>query len=156
MAGPFTTSVAFSTPFENEPDRSNGFVSDNTQEAIEEARDTAHGIASRAMPVCGFNGVAVINRWLEFHHSQPSNTSPLVIAEPSIVKALSVSVRGNDTVTFTVYKNGTAFDTLVITAAHKARKKNLNYTLTDLDDLSVQVTSGSCREPTFTWSIQTI
>lgn len=147
---------AIRVQFDSDPERINGFISKTVQDAIEEAKATALGTASRAYTICGFDGNASTNRWLEFYSNNPSNNSPLIVAEAGFIKAISASITANSTITFTLYKNGIAVETLTITAARKNNKKNLNITLNELDELSVQVTSGSGSRPLFAFTIQTV
>lgn len=77
MAGPFTTPVSFSVPFESEPDRSNGFISKNAQEAIEEALALAKD-NDRFLVLSQYNGNANVGRVLEFYDGIDSEDAPLV------------------------------------------------------------------------------
>lgn len=156
MPGPFTFPVAQATPFEANRDPQyngnsgpSGITSQNVQDAIEEAKATAPGTISRYSALSGFDGNATVGRWLEFLTNVASNISGHVIAEPSSIKSLSVAVQSITTCTFTVYKNGIALETLVLSAQRKTNKINLNHTLIALDELAIRVTSGSCSKPTF-------
>ena len=146
-----STPVAKSTPFDN---TTNGFVAADTQAAIEEAVSLG-GEASRGGFICGFDGTASTGRWLEFYANNPSDANPAVIAEPGRVRALSISASANSTGTATVYKNAVAIETISLAASKTARKKNLNHAVTDLDLISIQITSGSISRPMIVLYIQT-
>jgi len=144
--------VARSTPFDNS---TNGFVSVETQSAIEEAKTTAAN-ASRGFVSCGFDGNASSGRWLEFATNIASNLTPFIVPEPGVIRAISLGTNGNSTCTVTLFKNGIAITTLSTSASSANRNKTLNLSVTDLDKLSVQVTSGSCNRPMFYIFIQTL
>ena len=87
MSGPFTYPVAFSIPFENEPERSNGFISDNVQEAIEEG--LALAISNDVfLALMNYNGNANVGRHLEFYPGINSNDAPLHLSKGSNVISL--------------------------------------------------------------------
>lgn len=145
------TPVSRQVPFDNS---TNGFVSSNAQEAIEEAVSLG-GEASRGGFVCSFDGNATVGRWLEFSANNPSNTVPLIIAEPGRIRAISLASAANSTCTVSLFKNGLSIETLTLSNSRKNNKKNLNHGVTDLDEISVQVTSGSVSRPSFYLFIQT-
>ena len=147
-----STQVSYSVPFDN---ATNGFVSTNAQQAIEEAY-TGGAAASRGPTICGFDGTASTGRWLEFFGNNPSNNNPFILAEPSELEALSISASSNSTGTVTIFKNGVSITTISLSASRKARTNNLGLSLTDLDELSVQVTSGSISRPTVFIFIRTL
>lgn len=144
--------VAKSIPFDNS---SNGFTADEAQTAIEEAKLLAAN-ASRGSTICGFDGTASVGRYLEFFSNNPSNNSPFIVSEPSQLIALSVSASSNSTGTITIYKNGVVLTTITLTASRKNRIKNLALNLTDLDELSASITSGSITRPTLFMFIRTL
>lgn len=76
MGGFSTTNVAWSTPFESEPERNNGFQSKNVQEAIEEARGLALS-SDRYLILSDYNGNANNGRLLEFFNGLDSLEAPL-------------------------------------------------------------------------------
>jgi hypothetical protein len=55
---------AFNLRFEAEPERSNGFVSKNVQEAIEEAKVNSSGVKGRTFLKTFFNNGNTANKWL--------------------------------------------------------------------------------------------
>lgn len=144
--------VAGQVPFDND---TNGFTSDNTQEAIEEAASLG-GLASRGPTTCGFDGGGSTGRWLEFFTNNPSNNSPFIIAEPCQLIAVSVSSSSNSTGTITIYKNGSSVQTISLSASKKNRVNGLLINFTDLDEISAQVTSGSISRPTLFMFIRTL
>lgn len=94
MAGPFTTPVAQSTPFESEPERSNGFTSKNVQEAIEEALALAIS-NDRYLVLAQYNGNANNGRILEFFTGIDSNDAPLHFNGDTIVTSIISSTTAN-------------------------------------------------------------
>lgn len=162
MPGPFTTPVALSTPFE--PNRNpqyngnagpSGLSSTEVQSAIEEARATAPGTASRFVVFGGFDGTATTGRWLEIVANVASNVSGFVIAEPSILKAISIATENNSTTSVGIYKNGVLLTTISLSAAQKGRVSGLNFSLAELDELSMKVESGSSGKPIVGLFVQT-
>lgn len=115
----------------------------------------ALGESSRGGYICGFDGKATVGRWLEFYANNPSDQNPAVVAEPGRIRALSLSASANSTGTVTVFINGVAVETISLTASKTARKKTLNHGVTDLDLVSLQVTSGSISRPMVIVYIQT-
>jgi hypothetical protein len=94
MAGPFTTPVAKSVPFESEPERNNGFQSKDTQEAIEEA--LALAVANdRYLVLCDYNGNANNGRLLEFFAGIDSFDAPLHFNGNTIVTSIISSTTSN-------------------------------------------------------------
>lgn len=148
----YKSPVARGVPFDNS---TNGFTATETQAAIEEAKLVASN-ASRGPTVCGFDGNASNGRWLEFYSNNPSNNNPFIVSEPSELVALSVSASANATGTVTVFKNGISLTTISLSAARKNRIKGLALSLTDLDEISVQITSGSISRPNVYLFIRTL
>lgn len=132
-----------------------GVTADEVQTALEQIYNLAKN-ASRGAIGCGFDGTASTGRWLEFFANNPSNNSPFVVPEPSILRAISASSTSNATCVITVFKNGVSVATLNFSASQVARDKTLNISVTDLDEISIQVTSGSISRPTFFMFIQTL
>lgn len=128
----------------------NGFVSQNVQAAIEEARSTAEGKA-RWMASPGFDGTASTGRYLEFSSNVDSNQAGLVIPRATSLKELSLGLNTSGTVTFTIYKwNGTietALTTISTSSSRKAIVTGLNKALVANDELRVRCTSGSGSRP---------
>ncbi len=102
MAGPFTTPVCQSVPFESEPERSNGFVSKNAQDAIEEALALAVS-NDRYLVLCDYNGNANSGRLLEFYSGIDSFDAPLHFNGTTTVTSIISSTTGissNATISF--------------------------------------------------------
>lgn len=154
MSGPKinTTPVAKSVPFDN---ASNGFVSKESQSAIEEAKQLASKV-SRGPAICGFDGNGSTGRWLEFFGNNPSNNSPFIVAENNELVAISISASANSTGTVTIYKNGTAVENITLTAARKNAKSNLLVSYSPLDEISARVTSGTISRPTLFLFLRTL
>lgn len=123
----------------------NGFDATKVQPAIEEAKATA--VAARYCVACGFDGNASSGRWLEFITNVASNVTPMVIPRASILKEISFAVSATSTITATVFKNGVALQTVTISAAKKATVTGLSHSIAALDEISVQVASGSGSRP---------
>ena len=104
------TPVAESVPFDNS---TNGFLSDNTQGAIEETSDTAG--SSRYAVIFASSGNTSA-KYLEIFPSVTSDTSPFVIAENSEITSLSISAKNSTTCTVEVYINGVSINSLSLTA----------------------------------------
>lgn len=146
------TPVARAVPYDNS---SSLIAASDVNTAIDLVYNLAKN-ASRGAIGCGFDGSASTGRWLEFFSNNPSNNSPFVVPEPSILRAISASSTSNATCVITVFKNGISVATLTFTASQVARDKTLNVSLTDLDEISIQVTSGSISRPTFFMFAQTL
>lgn len=144
--------VARSVPYDNV---SSGIASTEVQSAIDEVYNLAKN-ASRGAVSCGFDGNGSSGRWLEFFSNNSSNNSPYVVPEPGILRAISASAASASTCVITIYKNGISAATLSFSSAQAARDKTLNVSLTDLDLISIQVTSGNISRPTLFLFIQTL
>jgi hypothetical protein len=144
--------VAEGIPFDND---SNGLTADQVQAAIEEVYTLAAN-ASRGATICGFDGSAVTGRWLEFFSNNPSNGNPFIIAEASELVALTISASANSTGTVTVFKNGVALTTISLSNSRKDAISGLELGLASLDELSLQVTSGTITRPTVSLFIRTL
>jgi len=146
------TPVARAIPYDNS---SSLIAASDVNTAIDLVYNLAKN-ASRGSINCGFDGTASTGRWLEFFANNPSNANPYIVPEPGIIRAISASASSSSTGVVTVFKNGVSVATLTFTAAQSARDKTLNISVTDLDQISVQVTSGSITRPTFFIFIQTL
>jgi hypothetical protein len=110
-----TSPVAASVPFDND---SNGFTAQDTQTAIEEAKQNAEGFP-RAGARSSYNGTVANNDWLgpnELLSNTPLLVSPVTLRVNEITWANS-----NSNVAFriefrTVSKTGTIFYTLTVTS----------------------------------------
>jgi len=121
------------------------FTSDNVQDAIIESI----GRSGAARTPFGFyyDANASSGRWLEVNKGVPSNTSPHVMAEDGKLASATISVKNNTTCTAEVFLNGVSIITLTLLNSQTAAINNINITVSQLDELSVQITSGSCTEP---------
>jgi hypothetical protein len=147
----YASPVARAIPFDNS---TNGFVSTESQAAIEEARNEGQD-ASRGPTICSFDGNAATGRWLEFAANNPSNDNPYVVAEPGQIRALSISASANSTGTVQIKKNGTNITSISLSASRYASVTGLSLSLANLDLISSQVSSGSITRPTVFIFIQT-
>ena len=145
--------VSRSVPFDN---TSNGFTATEVQSAIEEAYQAAAN-ASRGPTIAGFDGTASTGRWLEFYANNPSDSNPFVLAEPAQLIALSiVTSAASATGTATIYKNGVSLQTISLAAQKKNAVNGLTHNFTTLDEISVQITSGSISRPNVYLFIRTL
>lgn len=143
MAAPTIKQVAGSTPFDN---TTNGYMSINVQDAIEESQTTAVEKARYTL-LSAYNATANTGRWLEWFQSVPTNTNPYYPPRRSILTSLSLSVDGNATTTITIYKNNISVTTISLTAQSSATVPILNVPYEPTDYLSIQVTAGTCSRP---------
>lgn len=96
----------------------NGFTADNTQEAIEEAKDAAPGKA-RASIICTFNGTVGNNNWLGYSELIPGDQVPILIPFNCVLKEMTVVYQnaflGSPSIDgrLDLYKNGTAGGNIV-------------------------------------------
>jgi len=153
MGGFTTSNVAWSTPFESEPDRSNGFLSKNVQEAIEEA--LALAVANDRFPLLfSYGGNANNGRYLEFFNGIDSNEAPIYFNTGS--KCLAMV--GATTSTSSNAKVGFFRDGVLLYEFDFAGNKRTVVTGTILapifsflpmGELSIRVTQGSVLKPHF-------
>ena len=150
------TQDAYGTPFDpTDPNAvAANFSSNTVQAAIIEARNEAPGQASRYNLFFGFDGSAGTTRWLEQSKSIPSNTSPFVVPEKSIVRTLTISNENNVTATMTLFRNGVAVASVSTSAARIGVVSGLNIALNVGDTLSARSTSGTFAKPAFNIGIQ--
>lgn len=148
----YSSPVAKSIPFDNS---TNGFTSTETQSAVEEAKQLAAN-SSRGPTICGFDGNGSTGRWLEFFANNPSNNNPFIIAENNELIAVSICASTNSTGTVSIFKNGVSIQTISLSASRKNAVTGLTHSLVSLDELSLQVTSGSITRPTVFMFIRTI
>lgn len=145
------TQQAEQTPFDN---ASNTFTATDVQAAIEEARDTARGQASRYAVIFGLQGNKS-NAWLNVFASIGSDSSPYVAAEPGEIKAMSVANKNSSgTTIYTLYKNGVAVDTLTRSGTQTAFEAGLTIPIVAGDELSAKITTGSSNDTVFAVTIK--
>lgn len=142
--------VAESVPFDND---SNGFVSENTQEAIEEVRE--EGGSARMAVNYGYDGNANNNTWLQTFKGVASNDGPFIVAESGTLTSLSLSYRLSSTTTVSVYVNGVITDSISIVSGNRGFVDGLSTALVAGDEISARITSGSARDVSFWIKIKT-
>ena len=140
MGGVVIYPVAESTPFDNS---TNGFVSDNTQAAIEEARSNAISQNSRMAITCGFDGDAKTGRWLEFFPNNRSDELPFIVAELSKITGLTVSTKDASTGEISIFVNSVERAVVTLTAESKFSINTLDLGLVQNDEISAQIKSGN-------------
>lgn len=130
-------------------------ASDNVQDAIIEARAEA-AATSRYTVQLAMSGTSGSGKWLECYPAISSNTSPFIIPEISQLVALTLATGTITTATtITVFKNGVAVTTISLASSKKARVVGLAISLIALDEISIQVTSGSSSNPLLNIFIKT-
>lgn len=129
-----------------------GYTSDNAQDAIIETI-TKSG-AARTPYGFYYDANANTGRWLEVNKGVSSQTSPHVMPEVGILKAVTLSVKNNATCTIEIYKNGVSLQAITLTAEQTKVISGLSISLLASDELSAQVTSGSCTEPNIQVQVQ--
>jgi hypothetical protein len=144
MADIKLTQVSWSTPFETEPDRANGFPDtvNNAQLAIEYAKQNAEGFP-RAGVRGQYNGTVGNNDWLGPNELMPN--TPLVVF-PVDTKLNEITWSNQNTnVQFriqfrTVSKTGTIFYTMTVTSPNPGYGyiSGLNYTFSPGDVIYAQ------------------
>lgn len=121
------------------------FTADNVQDAILEAI----GKSGSARTPYGFyyDAKAGSGKWLEVSKGVPSNTSPHIMAEVGKIVSATLSVKTSTTCAVTVFLNGVSIITLTLSGSKTVAISGLSIITNPLDELSVQVTSGKCKEP---------
>lgn len=131
MGAPFTFPVSEAVPFDGSG-ATPVFVSENAQDAIIEARDTAPGKA-RAPIILQHNGNLGNNFWHGYDSLIPSNGTPIVL--PWDCKLTEYTFSNNNTSVDGImdfYKNGTAGGDIVYSVSFV----NVNQVLTAAPDIS--------------------
>jgi len=137
------TPVAKAIPFDN---ATNGYVAQDVQEAIEESKADAIAVARYSI-FCAYEANANTGRWLEFTRGNASDGSPYIIVGNTTLEELTlVTSDTTATGTVTVFKNAVALTTISL-AAEKVKISINAFVLSSLDQLSLQVTSGSIQRP---------
>lgn len=139
--------VAPAIPFDNS---TNGFVSDNVQEAIEEL---GSGVAVSASPgfTWGKSG-SISNAWL-LNDTVPSNVAGRIVPITSgYIAEIFVSAETVSTCTLTIYKRTdpgpvyTAITSVSLTA-ERIKVAASTASVARGDELAIKVTSGSIKNP---------
>lgn len=133
------TQDAIDTPFDNSV---NGFISDNTQEAIEEAKQNAEGFPRAGMRGV-YNGTVGNNDWLGPNELLPNTPFGIFPVKTKINEITWTNQRVN--VQFHVQfrlgsKTGTIFHTLTVTSPNPGYgyESGLNYILNPGDVIFAQ------------------
>lgn len=160
MPGTLITQVAFSVPFESEPERSNGFTSKNSQEAIEEALELA--VSNDRFPASfSLPRNANTGKILDLFTRLDSFNNPFLVPTDAILRSATLISSRNSTGTIGIYKNGD------LTPGNEIATVTLNNdedVITDYpiggssiflsrgDKLTAKVICGSIRKPgLFLW-----
>lgn len=149
------TQSAFQVPFASEPERSNGYSSKTTQEAIEET--LALAVANDRLTLLPFyGGNAGVGRYLEIYSGIDMSEAPFGIAVAS--KALFLKARttaANATCTIGFYDITPVTPTLLYTLTMTAEKSKTEsgtalvpiFTLPAGGQLAIKIDSGSINKP---------
>jgi hypothetical protein len=125
------------------------FIATNVQDAIIELKNYILN-KGRFSVTCGFDGTGSSGRWLEFVTNSPSGPSGsgvgFVVPSACILKEISFGCVSNSTTTVTIYKNFVAVAT-ISSAAQRKKRVSVNVAYDELDEVSMQVTSGSSSKP---------
>lgn len=150
------TQVAFQTPFESNPERVNGFVSKNVQEAIEEA--LALAVANDRFVIFPFyNGNANSGRYLELWPGIATDVAPLDVGNVPLkcIFINSHTTAANATCTIGYYDIAPAIPVLLYTTTFVGVKEVINqgtplaplFTLPANGNLAIKIDSGSINRP---------
>ena len=142
--------VASSVPFDNS---SNGFLSTETQSAIEETKFFA--AAARYAISAGYNGNATSGRYLEWFTGVASNDAPFIVPKHSLLQEISLSTGTATTVSVGVYQNGTLIETISLTSEKTASMSGISDMLDTEDEISIKIISGSISKPVIFLFLQT-
>lgn len=150
------TQDAYGTPFDpTDPDAvAVSITSDTVQKAIIEVFNRAPGQASRYNLFFGWDGNANTGRWLEQFKGIPSNNSPFVIVETSVIRTFAISCASNTTASMGLFRNGILIQTISIVSSRIGVLSGLNIPLFTGDTLSARPTAGSFSRPAFNIGIQ--
>ena len=123
MAASFTFPVSLAIPFDGS-DAVPPFVSDNAQDAIIEARETAQGKA-RATIGSLHNGIMSNNFWIGYTENINSFDTPFVIPWNATLKEVSFSNLNDADGEIDFYKNGTTATEIIYTEIFTAAKTKI-------------------------------
>lgn len=152
------TQSSFQTPFESEPERSNGFFSKNAQEAIEEALALAIS-NDRFLILCAYNGNANAGRVLEFYDGIDSQDAPLVFGSTAtkVLSIISSTTANNSNATIDFYdlNSDPTLSTPLYTLDMNGQKRKIDigsvltplFTVPANGLLVVRVASSSIQKP---------
>ena len=129
------------------PSKANGFIANNVQEAIEEAR-TVSASKARFAVSAGFDGTASTGRWLEFNSNVDSNQAGFVLARDSKLREIAVALNTSGTVTFQIRKKDNTVLTSVSLSAERIHTvTGLSVALAANLELMIYTSSGSGARP---------
>jgi len=146
MPAPFTYPVAKSIFFDK-TQASPAFMSDDSEAAIIEARETAQGTAAGYVIGCGISSNAS-NKYLEFFDGLSSDTNPFVFSQGNVLSGFSVATSSASTCAYEVRINAITVYTLNQSGL-TAFITGLNIPVIAGDKLSVYATSGTANKPVF-------
>jgi hypothetical protein len=148
------TQIAVQTPFDNS---TNGFVANDVQAAIEEARSLA--VSNDRYPfTCSATGNSGVGKYLDVFPSLPSDTNPFYVPETSKIVRAILTTGTSSTVTVGIFKTTNLVTPIVsfsLTAATYFRSSLLSIALAQDDGLAIRVTSGSGNKIALATWIQT-
>ena len=154
MAGPFTTPVAESVPFQSEPDRHNGFTSKEVQSAIEEA--LALAISNDVfMTFAQYGGNANKGRHLEWYYGIDSEDAPLYFPKGSNVITIVASAVSTSSGILGFFDNTISSTIPLYTVDYNGNKRvyvegtaiNPLFVVDAGGEIEVRVVSGSISKP---------
>lgn len=105
--------------------------------------------SSRFAVAFGRNAIAA-TVYLDYFSGISSFDSPLVLAEPVQLVAVSISTKTNSTGTASIRKNGVEITTISLSASQANAISGLALNLIVLDEISIYVPSGSLDRPVVT------
>lgn len=157
MGGPLLSQVSFSVPFESEPDRPNGFVSKNAQEAIEEASKIATD-NDRFYLQADYNGNATSGRLLEIFTGLDTEEAPFYFAKETRVIDIvcrTTSTNSNATINFYNIDADPGLLTPLYTLDMNGQKRKIDlgtpdiplFTMPSDSSLTIRVASSSINKP---------
>ncbi len=143
MSGPIKSQVAYSTPFDNS---TNGFTAIDVQAAIEEIDTTITATLMFAV-TAGYNGNATTGKYLEFLTGVGSDEDPYVLPRTARLRYVSIATRNNCTGTVSILNNGSSITSVSLSSAQAGSSPELSISLAAMDNISVQITSGTMDKP---------
>lgn len=139
----FMTAVASSVPFDSSTD---GFTATDVQSAVEEAKATARGQATRYCVSFTQTGGTTAGSYVRFCGGTTSNLTPYVVPETGKIVAMSVSVSAANAgiVVFSIMRSGASISSITLPAGATVGFTNgLTIVVAPGDGLSIMCASGS-------------
>lgn len=140
------TQTAEGVPFDND---TNGFISDNTQEAIEELKDT---VITSASPGFSFGRASNVNSgtWLQCETVPSNKAGRYVYIQSPVIKRLFVSSENISTFTIEIYEHeGDEINLTLLSSSSITSSRggvfSLNVSVTTGRQLALKISSGSAR-----------